>query len=741
MKFLNSYKHPLSILLTVASVGLCGLLFEPKTGLFLRSLILVAYFLCLSYWWRIILHKHFGFDPRQWVSAVYAFASAFFLFGFVLSIWITWYQLSDNIMWWSMLFVAFATYAILYFSTKGSAPALKPRSTFAPQFSSNVFLIIIPLLLALFALIAYKQGPSADLIFSPWQAYKSSIFYIIFLLLLSSGALVFSRHKTSMVLGVILLVGFVIRLALPLSHELPWGGDVWRLIASESRLADREAIPPVIAGPQLKTREVFGLPISEALLIPHKYTYGHLWGTTIAASSLLDLPLLSVNIWLLPILWSIFVPVFLYHIGVVLFKHRRSALMFVWLSLLPFTLFAVSSLTLPVSLGTIFFLFYLSLFLQLLEQQKKKQLILVLLFAILSIFGYTLYTIIIWLLLLCAGIFLLAEKYGKHPALKKNKWTKYVGRSLMVAFVCAAILGVEHFILGGLTFSGVEGLKQIGGALSGWFLSSEIRSHDIVFGNIFFNHVPEKAFVSSLFTTFRFHLMVIVILLWLLAAYGWFFVFIKKHALRLKVFITLSGGLIAAYILGWGLFDGHHLLVRRLDPLIAICVLALSIFGVLALRTHWKKYRLPATALLTALLLSWFGATALALGPDSRTMTTSHYNLAQIVSAEFDHHPIHPCVIADTWTLLAVEGLTQGRIIAGGFPIDEHFGQAEAVAAYEGVQMEPETWLTKVQESLRAESCHIITEQNAKIEEFLGEPTQQIGNISLWKSGWTFEGK
>ena len=205
---------------------------------------------------------------------------------------------------------------------------------------------------------------------------------------------------------------------------LPWGGDVWRHLAVENKLISGEPELPVLFG-QGKTFRNYEITklgnykIPDVLVVPHKYSYGQLWGTSVAIAKIFDVSLLTVNKWLVPILWSVAMPILLFRIGTLLFASKRYGLWLAGLMAFPFSWQALGSLTLPVSLGYITFFFVLSLWLEYLFNKEKSQRNLALLFATFMVFGYSLHFILIWsVIIITYGVrFILGIK---HDLLRRS---------------------------------------------------------------------------------------------------------------------------------------------------------------------------------------------------------------------------------------------------------------------------------------------------------------------------------
>jgi ssDNA-binding Zn-finger/Zn-ribbon topoisomerase 1 len=71
-----------------------------------------------------------------------------------------------------------------------------------------------------------------------------------------------------------------------------------------------------------------------------------------------------------------------------------------------------------------------------------------------------------------------------------------------------------------------------------------------------------------------------------------------------------------------------------------------------------------------------------ALGPDIHALSLDEYKAVQYIWDQEKNNTQH-CVVGDTYPLLALEAVSHKRIIGGGFPIDQYFGQIEKEAVFQ----------------------------------------------------------
>jgi len=740
MKWMKSYKNPLSISVATLVTASFYFVFFSGVSQWVGWLIFFLYLLTVGYWWKIILSNVFSFDPNHWTTHLYSYFITFLLLGLINSVWVVLYRVTPEIIWWNYFATAVVTYGILYFTKKVRTKSIKVKSTYRPLFSKSVLYLIA---YAIFWALAIKLllGASAEqVIFSPWQGISTWFLPLSFILLVICGLLVFSKHKTYVVLFVFVLQSLLTHTYIATSHNLPFGGDVWRIIGVEEQLDNGDSILPVIAGPEKKTREIFGINVPEALIIPNKYAYGHLWGSTVLLSKTLSVDLITLNKWLIPVLWGIMMPIILFRIGLTLFRSRRSGLFLVWLGFNVFAFQVLGSITLPVSLGYLTFFFVLSLLLQYIEQRGRAQMFVILLLSLLMLFSYTLHFLFIVGTLILTLLLLVLEKRGLSSYFSRHRvsWQNVI-RGVLALSLTITLPLFELFGIANTTISTniVNNIKQIAGQLSGWFYAKSIRSHDIVSGNIFFNHTPENSFVESVFTNFRWNILVITLIFWIIAIIGWYIALAQTKRTSWNLISMLTSVTIGGYIFGWTVLQGDRLFIRRLDGMIVFLTIILIVYGAQKLKPYWKSYVLPGTALILIILLSWFGTTVYASGPDLRVISQSELDVAKIIWEQENRNQLHNCVIADTWLLLALEGVSAGNIVGGGFPIDYQFGQPDRVRLYSSFTSFPEEVLVEAGEITKSTRCWVVQEgledvQYNEIKEKIGDSVTKLDNLTIW---------
>ncbi|OIO20295.1 MAG: hypothetical protein CO029_00110 [Candidatus Magasanikbacteria bacterium CG_4_9_14_0_2_um_filter_41_10] len=653
----------------------------PLFGMFLS----VAVLLYFTYLWRDICHHVFRFE-RGFVSwFLSAFAALFFLTS-IESIALALYTTTVMVTFGSFV-VAFVSSMLLRFFIERSQYGYTivgknvreewvvfPRLPWLSWIYIGVWIVTLGL---------FFKAHGIAVFFSPWQSLSAAILPLIGVLSVLLGILISSKMLTKQVLVFIMMYSFLLHLYMPLSHVLPWGGDVWRHIGVEEQLAAGEIIPPVLFGPEARWREVAGIDIPEVLLIPQKYSYGQFWSLAVIVHQLTTISFETINIWMIPLLWSLIFPLILFRIGRLVLGSWRGGLFFAWLSCIAFPLQVLGALSLPVSLGVLTFFFILMLLLQYLAKPHASQRALLWLFGFLMLFGYALSFLLF--LFVAVGAWLFGQ-IGSRVEHTSARWAGVVFLIIIGGLFFPVVELVARTSVLPTQLHIIELSKTILGQLSGWYYASAIRPHDVLSGNLIFNHTPTYAFVSSIFTAWRWWVVPFMISLWGVLLYA-LIVFAREK----KTFVSLIPAwllisLLGAYKIGWFLLAGDRTLIRRFDPYIATLVVLFFSFGLLSLFSLMRYTSIVFRRLIVGmcvLTLSWVGASTYASGPDMRSTSSEEYAVASFLADQSHLAPDDVCVLADTWVLLPLEGLTHGTIVGGNFPIDYQFGQEARVALYD----------------------------------------------------------
>lgn len=732
---------------------ICLLLFQLAywNNFWVGFLLIICFFLFVAQWWQEILKRLFGMRQREWITKVLAWGIVFILLSFISAVFVAWYGLGAMATWLVFVLTATISYGIRtlirrqHGYTSGRVKVSGKGIHFI--FQKHWLLLVVYAVLWFAALFFLINSRSDAALLSPWQAMSSYFLPLIFLLSVVLGILLYSKFSIKVLLFLVLAHGLLVHLYMPLSHTLPWGGDVWRHVAMEQRLLDDKPIAPVLFGEHAATKEIGPFAIPEVLVTPQKYIYSQLWGISTLLSRTLDVSLITINIWLIPIVWSFLLPIIFFRIGGLLFRSWRRGLVFAALANAFFPLQALGGLTLPVSLGYVSFFLVLFFWLCYLRTKNSMQKNIALFFGVLMLFGYPLHAVVFWFIVAVSFLLSFSEmRYAKvrHFFAKKYIRPAYRGLILLASIVFFPLIELVSKISRLPQQSDwLHSIKQMIGIFSGWFFASAIRPHDMLPGNILFNHVPENAYVPSFFLQWRWFFIPAMLLTLGAAIYGLAIAQKNKYQQLWSVLSALALSLGFGYVMSWFYLEGDHLFARRMDALLAFCLLIFSYYAFVQYREVFSSrlWLRRATTFVLIICISWVGTASYASGPDMRVVSKAEFDAAAYIWQEEEKSAHNNCVIGDTWTLLVLEGLSGRKIVGGGFPIDYQFGQPALSRIYTEMNVSPTSSLfTESHELTKDETCWVVLPQmhvgqdvKHVIESLTGAEAQEVGSLYLWR--------
>ncbi|MFB6225802.1 MAG: hypothetical protein ABEJ02_00445 [Candidatus Paceibacteria bacterium] len=705
------------------------------------GILVVAVFLGgSSILWHDILVKVFRIKRGKIETYILGGVLSFFLWGFLIAIFIIFYQLSIWTIPTSMVVVTAASYFLNKYITQNRVRLTTPSKSFSLNnyllFTAHNSLLYLYGLIWVAAAYFLSLSGGSQVFHTPWHSISETFVYLFLLLTIILGAILLSKHRSKVVLMVIIAHSLLVHAYLPVSHNQPWGGDVWRHIGFEKILQSEQPIRPTLFNEDIKTVNIASLQVPELFTHSQKFSYSFSWGVISSLGLLLKIPLTVLHKWLLPVLWSVAVPIILFQIGLVLYKSVRQALFLSVFSLIPFSFQALGSITLPVSFGYLSFFMLLLMWLLYLQDRFMWQKGIVFGFSTLMLFGYPLHGILIWLLI---GLTLCWEQIS---ALKNKAARAFTKSSLLVV----SILSIPSIELATKInkfgeFMPISSAIDFLKLLSGYQYTQIIKGQDTLIGNILVNHTPSYAFLSTFFTVRRYHVFIFSTLILLAAVVGVYKIAKSKREAHKSVGL-LTAVAFGGYFISWYFFDGDHLLTRRLDVMLAFVLGMLSISGfwfVLGqLQEKISKPYLRTTLAIVVILASLFTTTSYISGPDMRVVSDNEQKVAQYIW-EQKHKP--ECVLADTWVLLRLRAFSAGQVIGGGFPIGKQFSQPERVRILKQMKNKPNAGLLRQSRRLTdSEKCWLVFSKDQlseseieKINKIVGSNSMKIDEFLVWK--------
>lgn len=687
-----------------------------------------AYVLVVGRFWQHILYRGFGLKKQSFVAIVLAWVSVFLFLSLAEGVMAVWYITAPHVTAavYGVIAVLSATLSRVM-SKKVSIKKIDERIHLSRKTCISLPKVVLFAYggLWLVGVFMLTLSSSSAVLLTPWSAIPMEYLFIYFATLVLVGLMLVSKYTTTTLLVIIIMQSLLQHAYLPLSHHQPWGGDVWRTMAVEQTLAQGDPVLPVLFGPSVVSREIFGWSVPEAFLIPNKYVYGQLWGGSVLLAQTLRVTIPSINIWLIPILWSLMLPLVLYRIGRLLFGHGRYSVWFSALSLLPFTFQALGGLTLGVSLGTLMFLYAFMLLLYYMRDRSRQQLWLLVTIGVLMIFSYTLQAIFLFVAMATAFFLIRAKKVFRSVAQRKEvtAW-KWIFGSIAVILAAGFFPMLEIATRMSRLPQSVawyEQGKHLVGTSTGWFFARSVQPYDSIIFNVFFNHTPSYAFVSSVFTNFRWHVFFLTVLASLCICVGLMYVTFREKRAEWQLMGLLAVSVFSGYVIGWFVLVGDRSFIRRLDSLMAFFMMSFVLYAIARMPIverigEMKIQQKRGIALLVVLLLSWFGTSVYASGPDMRVISDAEVSAAAYLWGQGDAQ----CVLADTWVLLALETASSGSIVGGGFPIDYQFGQPERVRLYRSFLENPsEDALNLAFELTGIDHCYVVLSSDLEEEKRL----------------------
>lgn len=671
---MNSKNFVLQAFFLIACSVWLGVVLTVRPSVLWGGLALLVYLAFVGWFAKSVLTRVFHFIPgwRTWILGA---GLAFFTWAQFLGVLLFVSPLShasaaiialcNGLVWWL---------AAHFVPAKNDQPAPvavhhEPDLIRFPFISTGAVIVFFGLVLYGLYLLAISRTGAA--ILSPWQTIVSRYIIVFCAATVIAGCLIFSRLKTSVILLVLIGNSFLLHSYLPMTHQLVYGADQWRHIANEER---------IVAGLPWQAAVVTDAVDASSFL--GRLSYGNLWSISALLAQLTGGSLVAINAWLVPILWSVLVPLLLYELGRTFRWERVSSLFFAWLGFLPFAWQANGALTLPVSFGFIGFLFGVILLLRRLSGRGSGQLMVVVGLALVSFFGYALFAILYWLLW---GVVELARYWHKHHG-KITPAAVAVIVFVSLSFMSALEIGLKYSRFD-FTIHWWEQIKQLLGNFMSWYLAAGPRSHVISTGNVIFNEVPNYAFVSNWFTGWHAWVVVFMFLFWAAVLYGAWQV-ARRGVVAEKVFAWWGGGIFGGYVLSRYFLTGENILTRRLDVVLALVFLFFVCLGLHHIFEKWKLYTRPWLLFVFVVILSVAISASYSFGPNLQAMSVPEYRAMQYVWQGEEAH-LRNCVLADAYPLLALEAISHKEIIGGGFPITTTFGQPDRVRLYQEAISKP----------------------------------------------------
>ena len=677
------------------------------------------------------LEKEFGF--------IFGLFLLLYLIGLLMSLPIVFYLLPS----WYLFLILFLLPVILFFFKKES----QPKSLFENELkgkTSKIFYLALGMAL-LFCLALLFRARTSEYLRTPWQRihplYLEAWLFIIFLFTL----LFLKKLSLKKFLIILILLSFVAHLYLIIPYEAGFGGDKWRHLGAEKWLAEGKIYSPALFGEKVSYKQIGPLKIPEVFVVGNKTSYANLWGLTIAFSFLTGLDFFYVDLFLTLILFSLFLPFLMLKLGSFFSSKKEFLYCFAFSPLLFSPFFIYAGLGAPLSFGFLPFLFALiPLFLFFQKEKSLKRLLLFFIFLLPFLyFNYVLY-----LSLFFAFFFL-------GYLVKKTAETKGGAKFFSIFSLLLVILFLSFFFV---FLDSVEDYS--------WFDFTKTKKENLLpalkeFGNktftsaAIFPRVFEMEQDNWLYATTESDLsrsVLLKILPWHLIFTPIILIFafigilgikkMKNPLIGLVLFLFLIILLFNQFIAS-SFMSGNHLFTKRMVLFIAFLFALFLSWGVYLLVNRLSLLLSKEIAVfMIALIFSLVSTTVYASGPKAQVVTGDELKSAYFLYEKIKDEK-HPCVLANTWPLLALEMVSARKVVAGGFPVYYEYAQPERVFLFENMNKTPSLrYLERILEMTGSKKCYFATEERfiifkdrekviGGIKKILGEP-QIIGQVLIW---------
>jgi len=635
---------------------------------------------------------------------------------------------------------------------------------------TNWHFILLGLLSALFVFFVAHARTGAYIL-SPWDTLSSFALMLFFAIAFLVGLLVFSNRSSKLILIVLILFSYLAHLYLPVVYETGFGGDKWRHLGAEQWLQDGNIYTPSVWGEAKRSMVNIGpFPIPEALLAGNKTSYAAQWSTTIMISESLGVDLFWVDLLLVFLLWSFFLPLILFQFGCLIFSPSRPSpqpspkgegarlgLLLAFLPALFYTFQSEGAITIPVSFGHLFFFFVLLLWLYYVKTGKRGVLIAG---WALSLFFFWAYILNFFVLM---GVGVLAMAYRRYinlpltPSLVKEGAHKRLprlysggGRGVVLfgLLVLVSVLaipfleifqGLSSYLPNSISLTGViDALADAFGRLLS--LVGVIVPPDYIDqGNFLYNQSGQSLSRLPLFSYYLIPFLVSS-LVWLVIIWG-LYQLRRQRSAKAVIFSAIIFIIsLGSYFISWSFTQGVHVLSRRLNETIVFFMILFLGYGLRLFLETRGKISSRKKILVICFILAFSAASTYASGPKLQLVTSDELKAAKIVWSELKDERAPYCVIANTWPLLGLEAASARKITAGGFPLYNEYAQPERVKIFEMLSKKPAmVWFEGAFRITKANTCYYMSEKRwlndivfKETVELLGEPIQ-TGTVFIWR--------
>ncbi len=739
---IKNNKHFFFTALSCLSVIIWYLNFQFSQNIFLYIFCFIFYFFLNSHWLGLILKKN-GFEKE--FQFILGFFCLLFLIAFLTAIPIVLYKI---IPIYFLIILLSLTIIISLKSKKLGKSKEKDIKILEEKIILNKSSFKIPkgiyflgAIIFLFMLFLLFRARTGEYVRSPWTVIHPFYIYGWLAISLIIGYLIFSKCKLKTFLFIIILGSLLLHAYLLIPYQVGFGGDKWRHLGAERSLMEGKIYEPVLFGENVSYQNFGPLKVPEVFVAGNKTSYANMWGLTIALSWLTGLDVFWIDLLLGALLFSIFLPFLILKIASLFSKKKEFLYLMIFLPFLFYPFQAYGSITMPMSFAFLPFLLGLIFIAQYLKGLISGRRILTLLFFLIPFlyFSYILYLIVFIIMLILAWI------------LKEYKAKKWV--LILIIFVFCASISIplldthnqySHFQKPLLSSSNVSQVFK-NFPINFLFSSAAIfpRIYQFEQDNWLYSQTNQELSRSIFLEIAPWWLFLTPILLAVVILGFIKYRKLKNRKIAFWLFFSLIIFLLSQ-IIASSFMQGNHIFSKRLVLLISFLMSFPLAWGLTCLASVQRKVIFGAIILFLGLV----SITTYASGPKFQVVTNDELMAAKYIWKEYEKNnelfsSSPPCVLANTWPLLALEGVSAREIVAGGFPYYVEYRQPERVQLFANMNYSPSVrYLSKAMEITNAKECYFMTEERwvffdkrneiiNTIDEMLGKH-KEIGKVMIW---------
>ena len=422
LKQIQTDKYFIFTLTSLLSVFFIFLNFYLWHSTLLGVLFFGIYLVINSIWLNKFLSKIIAFDsPYCYLLAAYclliliAFAGAIFvvlwkitpaiMIGIFSGLTLIISALNHKVRNYELGIMNYESRAKKFKSAQEERNNLKVNKKFSVPCSMFHVMCYVLCALVLLCFLFLWKARTGNYILSPWQSIHSIYLYFWFFVTFGTAYLIFTKPrerparlalqreagggpwtscegrparggKWRIILLIIILHSFLLHAYLPIVYKTGFGGDRWRHIAAERYLQQGKIYSPALFGEEIRWQKFGPIKVPSVFVVGNKTSYANQWALTSFLSWIFNIDVFWIDIFLLPILWSVFIPLFLFLLGRLLIRNFirnfQFPLLLAFLPSLFYPFQVYGSITIPTAFGFLLFLFILLLFLSFISQKRDK---------------------------------------------------------------------------------------------------------------------------------------------------------------------------------------------------------------------------------------------------------------------------------------------------------------------------------------------------------------------------------